>query len=614
MGDAVRHPNIEVMTYAEVQNVDGHVGNFQVKIQRKPRYVNADKCTGCGDCVSPCPVHVPNTFDLGLSQRRAIYVPFGQSVPLVYIIDMDRCIKCYKCVEACGAHEAIDFAQEPVQAQLEVGTIVVATGFQVYDPSPIKQYGYHKYLNVLNTPELERLVDPSGPTTGKLYRPSDRQVPARVAFIQCVGSRNEKIWEHCSGFCCMYTIKNAVLLKDTYPEMDITIYYMDIRTFGKGYEEFYRRARQMGIKFHQGLPAEIMEKPQTNALVVYAEDLRLGQVRATEFDLVVLSPAAISQSGPDVLGRSVILPQDKNGFFTELHPKLSPVDSPVDGIFYAGSAAGPKDIPQSVAQGSAAAARAARLLSAGTWQIEPLVAFVDPQRCLNLNAACGICAQKCPYNAVEVSKNQAAHIITAKCHGCGVCVADCPSSTIEQYHYNDRQILTQIHQLLKVEPESKILSFMCHWCSYAGADTAGASKLKYPASSRGIKVMCSGRIDKDFVLEGFRRGAGIVLVSGCHEQDCHYLTGQRNCVTRFAKMRKYLEKVGISPERFQTEWISAAEGEKYARVMTELDQRMRSIGSDRIKAENTTAKPHLDKVLRHLPEIREEQRVPLGAI
>ncbi len=604
MVDASRHPNVELYTYTEVKRVEGFVGNFKVLLEHKPRYVLSDRCNGCGDCAPECPIEVPNEFEEGLAPRKAIYIQHSQSVPLLYTIDIDSCIKCYKCVDACGKLDAIDFGQQPRQEWVDVGSLIVATGFDSFDPTEIAEYGYGRFENVITTLELERINNTAGPTTGEIVRPSDKKMPQRVAFIQCVGSRDERYNIYCSGFCCMYTIKNALQWKQTHPDADITIFYMDIRTPSKGYEEFYQRAREMGIRFIQGRPSLITEDPTTGNLFIQAEDLGLGQVLELETDMVVLSTAAVPRADTDDMGSVLNISRSPSGFFMEYHPKLRPVDSPTDGIFLAGAAQGPKDIPASVAQGSGAASRATRILNSDTWEIEPIVAHVWEDRCISAQGKkCGICATKCPYNAIVVEQGTAAVVTPAKCHGCGGCVAECPYNAITQMHFTDAQIIAQLHALLADKPEDKILAFMCHWCSYGGADNAGTSHFEYPASSRGIRVMCSARMDQDFIYEAFRLGAGMVLVSGCHPQDCHYISGQQVGAERFERLAKRLQNMGISPQRFRVEWISAAEGAKYARVIKEMDETLKSLDPKALKEEIERVRPELEKRLRRLPEI-----------
>jgi len=485
MVDVSRHPNIEIISFADVLKVEGFVGNFKVKVRKNPRYVIEEKCTGCGECRNVCPIEYPNEWDEFMGVRKAISVPFDQAVPLVYTINRDYCIECYKCVEACGPREAINFDQKPEEIELEVGAIIVATGYDIYKPLDDPVYGYGKYDNVITSLEFERLILAAGPTGGRVIRASDGKRPRSVVIIQCVGSRDLKKHEWCSGFCCMYSLKHAIMLKEHYGEdIDVYILYMDMRTPFKGYEEFYRRAREMGVSFIRGKASEIIEDPETKNLYVRAEDVALGEPIEIEAELVILATSAIPAKGTDELARILNLSRGADGFFMESHPKLKPIDTPVDGIFLAGACQGPKDIPYSVSQGSGAAARAATILSKDEWLIEPIVAVVDPNKCRNVKAKCGICAQKCPYGAIKIEEGKPAQVVTAMCHGCGTCAAECPADAITQMHFTDAQIFAQIEAALEENPEEKILAFCCNWCSYAGSDLAGTSRFEYPPNVR----------------------------------------------------------------------------------------------------------------------------------
>jgi len=600
MVDVGRHPNIQIIAYSDLLSVSGYVGNFKVKIRKNPRYVIAEQCTGCGECKDACPIEYPNEWDMTLGVRKAISVPFDQVVPLVYTINKDYCIECFKCVDACGAREAINFEQKPEEIELEVGAIVVATGYDIYLPYDMPLYGYGKYPNVLTSLEFERLILAAGPTGGKVVRASDGKKPHSVAFIQCVGSRDKNKYPYCSNFCCMYTLKHAVQLKEKYKQdVEVYVLYMDMRSPFKGYEEFYDRARELGANFIRGRVSRVLEIPETKNLIIHVEDTNIGQPIEVEAEMVVLATAAIPKKGTDEMARILNLTRGADGFFMESHPKLKPIDAPTDGIFLAGACQGLKDIPYSVSQGSGAASKAATVISKPKWKIEPIVSVVDPSRCRNVNAKCGICAERCPYGSIKVEEKKPAEVITAMCHGCGTCVAECPADAITQMHFTDAQILAQVRAALEKDPADKILAFLCNWCSYAGADLAGTSRFEYPPSVRSIRVMCSGRVDRDFVLEAFRLGAGMVLVGACHlPYDCHYISGNWKMKARMDALAPMLHKLGLSPERFRVEYVSAAEGVKFAELIREMNGQLRSLGKDKIKAENEKLHPILENMLK----------------
>ena len=598
MVDVSRHPNIEIFSFTDIVSVKGFVGNFNVKLRKNPRYVIEENCTGCGECRDICPIEFPNDWDMNMGVRKAISVPFDQAVPLIYSINKDYCIECFKCVDACGDRQAIDFSLEPKEVEVEVGTIIIATGYDIYLPEEGNVYGYGKYNNVLTSLEFERLILAAGPTNGQVIRASDGKQPKVVALVQCVGSRDVEKYPYCSGFCCMYTLKHAVQLKEHYgQDVEVYVFYIDMRTNFKGYEEFYARAREMGVNFIRGRVSRILETPKKN-LIIRAEDTLLGEPIELEAEMVVLATAAKACRDAGEVSRVLNVTRGMDGFFLESHPKLKPLDTAVDGIFLAGACQGPKDIPYSVAQGSGAAARAATVLSKSTVKIEPIVSVVDPEKCRNTKVKCGICATKCPYSAIQVEPNKSAEVVAAKCHGCGICVAECPVDAITQMHFTDAQILAQIDAALEENPENKILGICCNWCSYAGADLAGTSRFEYPTNIRIIKVMCSGRVDRDFILEAFRKGAGMVLVGACHlPYDCHYIDGNWKMKARMETLANMLQKLGITPDRFRVEYISAAEGVKFAQVVKDMTERLNEIGVEKIRAENEKLKPYIDRIL-----------------
>jgi len=394
----------------------------------------------------------------------------------------------------------------------------------------------------------------------------------------------------------MSTLQHEVQLKKKYNEdVEDYVFYMDIHSPGKGYEEFYDRARERGVNFVRGRVSRIDEDPTTHNLTVHSEDSLLGAPIEIDVDMVVLATAAIPKKGSEEVARILNLSRGSDGFFMEAHPKLKPMDAPTDGVFYAGACAGLKDIPYSVSQGSGAASRAATVISKPKWKIEPIISIIDEAKCKK----CGICVSKCPYGAIRQEPGKPANIITASCHGCGTCVAECPQHAITQMHFTDAQIMAQVRAALEDKPEEKILAILCNWCSYAGADLAGISRCDYPASVRAIRVMCSGRVAREFVLEALRLGAGMVLIGACHlPYDCHYISGNYKMKARTDALKTMLTKLGMSPERFRVEYVSAAEGIHYSEVIKEIDADMKALGKEKIQAENAKLKPFLENMLK----------------
>jgi len=366
MIECFRNPNITLLTYSEVQEVNGSVGNFTVKILKKPRFVIEERCTGCGMCAQHCPVEVHNEFDMDLGIRKAIYIPLPQAVPLKYTIDNENCVKCDLCQKVCGA-EAVDFNQQPQTISLDVGAIVVATGFELFDARTRSEYGYGRFQNVLVSLEFERLLSASGPIGGHIVRLSDGRIPRRIAFIQCVGSRSLKGGvSFCSSACCMYATKESVLIREHEPECEVYIFYNDLKVFGKGFQDFVARAEDdWGVRYVRALPGEVVEDSKTGDLTLWYEDTTENTTRSIQADLVVLCPALIPRATSKDLASVLGLELDEYGFFKSKDAQFAPVDTNVPGVFICGYCQGPKDIPESVAQASAAAARAAEVIAQG---------------------------------------------------------------------------------------------------------------------------------------------------------------------------------------------------------------------------------------------------------
>ncbi|MDL1956521.1 MAG: CoB--CoM heterodisulfide reductase iron-sulfur subunit A family protein [Candidatus Desulfofervidus auxilii] len=464
MVEVARHKKIHLFTYAEVKKVEGIIGNFKVTIEKKPRYVIPEKCTGCGDCVDVCPVVVPNEFDQGLGARKAIYVPFPQAVPLVYTIDFENCLNtekliiCEQCFKICGP-KAIDFLMRPEEIQIEVGAIVVATGYELLPLEALKEYGAGEYEDVITSLDFERLISASGPTGGILRRPSDGRIPKSVVFIQCAGSRSpEQGRPYCSKICCMYTAKHALIYKHLVPDGEVYVFYIDIRAAGKRYEEFVQRVMGDGVLYLRGKVSKVFR--HNEKMVVLGVDTLSGKTVEVETDLVVLAPAIIPSKGAQELAKMLKIPVDEFGFFSEIHPKLRPVETTSPGIYLAGAAQSPKDISETVAQASAAASKVLSLLSQKEATLEPIVAYVDKEIC----KGCGLCRRVCPFKAITIvreDKKRYAKVEPAICQGCGCCMAICEENAINVAGFTYQQLSAQVRALLedKYEVSKKTAEF-----------------------------------------------------------------------------------------------------------------------------------------------------------
>jgi heterodisulfide reductase subunit A2 len=453
MSAVKNHKNITLWTYSEIEKVEGFVGNYKVSIKRKPRYVIEELCVGCMDCIDACiykEAKYPDEFNQGLSKRKPIYIPFPQATPQVVLFDPETCIdfkshRCKKtCIEACE-RKAIDLKQVPEYKEINVGTVILSTGFKTYDAEKSPQYGYKKFPNVFTSLEIERIVNASGPTNGEVLT-REGNIPKSVGIIHCVGSRDEKAHKWCSRVCCMYSLKLAHLIKE-HTGAEVYNFYIDMRTPGKGYEEFYDKLMNEGVHFVRGRVAEVTDwalvPEEEHKLTIRVEDTLIGVVRRIP---VVLAVGMEPREDAQDIRRLFNISCSTEGFFLERHPKLAPVSTFTDGIFIAGGCQGPRDIPDSVAQAGAAAAEALSLISAGSIELEPNTASIIENFC----SGCKSCIPLCPYSAISFNDGtQKAVINEALCKGCGTCVAACPSGSIIQNLFEDEQIFSEIDGLLK---------------------------------------------------------------------------------------------------------------------------------------------------------------------
>ena len=453
MERVMEHPNAEVLAYSEVVEVDGYVGNFQATVRRKARFVDPERCTSCGMCAEACVLagQVSDEFQMGLSQRAAIYRPFPQALPATYTVDPAHCLKIKEgscedgpsCALACP-EGAVDFSQQENEVTLDVGAIIVATGYDPFDARRKPEFGYGLYPGVVSAPEFERLAAENGPTGGRLVIPGTEREPREVVFIHCVGSRDKLLGnEYCSRVCCMYTAKQANVVLDQLPEARVTAFYMDVRTFTKGGEEFYDRTRARGVRYRRGNPSEVFMRGEK--LVVRVEDTLLRRTVEVETDMVVLAVGLEPGAGGGEVSKMLKLSCTGDNFRAEAHPKLRPVDTNRDGIFLAGTCQGPKDIPDTVAQAKAAASSALIPLSMGRAKVEAIVSTVDQELCVG----CGLCEEACTYGALSLHPWRGVMSINeVLCKGCGTCSVACPSKAITLGHFTQKQTLAMLDAML----------------------------------------------------------------------------------------------------------------------------------------------------------------------
>ncbi|MEA2034374.1 MAG: CoB--CoM heterodisulfide reductase iron-sulfur subunit A family protein [Euryarchaeota archaeon] len=461
MVEVGRHPNIELMTYSEVEKVEGYIGNFEITVRKKAggvfspaeaeaRGIDGTGCNGCGDCEDVCPVIKPNKFEQNMAARKAIYINHPQVMPLLYTIDFDSCVKCGLCVEACGPEKnAIDLEMVDTFETVRVGSVILAIGYNLIPIENKTEWGYKKFDNVITGLEFERLICASGPTTGHLIRPSDGKTPMKVGFVLCAGSRDNTDTgkPYCSRFCCMYSLKHAHQIMEKIPGAVPYLFYMDIRAFGKMYEEFYWRIQDEGAKFIRGRVSNIQEDPETKNLHVFTEDTLLGRPVSLELDLVVLASAVQPVSDAEKIRQMFGISKSQDGWLLEAHPKLNPCGTTTAGIFLAGVCQGPKDIPDTVAQAEGAASAASIPIHVGEVELEPYFAQCIEDLC----AGCGMCTYQCPYGAlalIEKDGRKVMEVTEAKCKGCGTCGGFCPGGAIKMQHFTSQQILAQIDAFL----------------------------------------------------------------------------------------------------------------------------------------------------------------------
>ncbi len=573
-------PNLNILTNSRVVGVEGVPGNYKVTIEKKPRYVN-ENCVLCDKCTTVCPVEVPDEYNAKLKTRKAIYMNIPNVHPPVYVIDESVCkfYDCAKCVEVCPTN-AVELDQKPEQITLNVGSIVVATGFQEFDSSAIKEYHYDDYPDVITNLELARMIDGFGPTAGVIVKPSDGKPAEKIVFIQCAGSRDRRYNPWCSSICCMISLKNASLIKSANPDADISICYIDIRTTGREHEYYYERAREMGIKFVKGRPTEIWKDPETGKLFVDVEDALLKRFLDLEADLVVLAPAMVPAEGTEELAEILGLELDSDGFFKEYNAKLRPTETKLRGVYLCGGTTFPKDAPTTSLHAHSAAMKAAKFLTNGKIVKDQRTAIINEDYC----GDCEFCPVTCPYDAISLEPTTEDHFVARisdlLCEGCGICVGTCPLNAIELRHSRPNQMLAQMKALMSLNGTSKplVLAICCQECGHTAVDSSGMAGMQYPANVRVMKVPCTGILQVNQILEAFKAGAQGVMVVGCKSDGCHYEVGVQKAEKKMDLAKVLLKEYGIEPERLEMFNMVFIEGDQFAEAAQMMTERLTKLG------------------------------------
>lgn len=557
MASVSKNPNINLITYAEISEISGVPGDYTVKVTLKPRGVDLEKCTGCGECSLVCPVEVPNEYDENMGSRKAIYIPFPQSVPSAYTVDFASCILCGKCLEVC-APDAIILEDRPKEIELRVGAIIIATGYELYDPLNLSQYGYGRYPNVVTGLEMERMLDVNGPGMGQLLVPKTQRPIKSVGYILCAGSRDpENGKPYCSKVCCLYALKQAQMLRDR--GVEVWLHYIDIRTPGRRYEEFYRATQEKGVMLVKGKVTEIF--PEGEQLLVRGEDMMLNMMVENLYDLVVLCPPLVTSEDTLRLAKGLRVPVDEDGFILERHPKLDPLATKRDGVFAAGVVTGPKDIQTTTSEAEGAAMKAVNFLSKERL-IEPNKAVIDPSLC----DGCGACIQVCPESAITL-RDGVAHINGLLCSGCGACIPSCPKGALDQQGLSESQLMAQIRGILEPsEAEIKIIAFVEGEVAYTAVDLAGLARIGYPSSFRIIPLPSISRLKLSHILYAFALGADGVMLLEAPEHEGPYGRAHAISEERAEEYRWGLEDHGIDSVRLWFSRIYIPDWRKLERV------------------------------------------------
>jgi heterodisulfide reductase subunit A-like polyferredoxin/coenzyme F420-reducing hydrogenase delta subunit len=579
------HPKINLYIRSEPENISGSLGNYSVTIKSNPTYVHMEKCINCDLCSKACPIEKPDEMNLGLTTRKAIYLPNITCSTTKYVVNRDECPEgCTECEKVCPVN-AIDLSMQEKSTTISAGGLILATGFQEYNPALVEEYHYGElgYENVITQSELARFLALTGPTRGKLKKKNGDPVN-NLVIINCVGSRSLKYNEWCSNICCMIGLKHAIKIKEQSPETDVTCCYIDIRAVGSNYEKFYSKARDLGVKFIRGRPAEV--ETDGTYLYVHAEDSQADEIVTIKADVVTLSMSMVASEGVQELADQIKVKTDETGYFRGLYSKFRLAETNQAGIFVAGTAVSPADIPTTITRAAHAASHLDLVLSKGMVDKRFPIAEIDNNKC----TLCEICVTACPFGAIEIipvaNPGIKLQVNQQTCIGCGQCVSSCPASCIDIDYYQEEQILSQVEGLLYDNGHTEdpiIITFSCWECAYASTDYIGQASLTdpyfvYPHNVRIVPVQCTGNVSARLIQKTFELGAGGIIVLGCYEDKCHYETGSKASSIRVHLLKKMLEFSGIDPNRLEKETAYCESANRFVETANKMANKLKVIG------------------------------------
>ncbi len=570
---------VRLLTQTQLQAINGSPGSFEAELIQAPRYVAVERCTACGECAAVCPVSRDNPFDFGRSATRAAYLPHDMAYPRAYVIDRALCPEgCDLCSRACPTG-AICLDQGEERFKLQVGSVVVATGWEPYDASRLERYGHGRFTNVVTNLEFERLVSPTGPTAGGLVRHSDGQPAKRVAFLQCAGSRDQEHLPYCSQICCTITLKQLAYVREADPDAEISVFYMDLRAVG-AYERMYRDAQEKhGASFIRGNPYELVEDPRSKEITVRAEDTLSGRHVEVKVDLAVLATGMKPSPAPEQLISGLELEQEWG--FASGHTQCFPMDLRRTGIYPAGCSQGPMDVSSAVRSAGAAAMKAVAL-ARHPLEINPTVPVVDKTKC----DKCKRCMEECPFDAWYWDETGYPAPDPLKCRQCGTCQGGCPMRVISIRNFSIKQVAGMIQALdpsFAGKGQPVILALLCANDAYAAADLAGQARRSYPVNVVSLPVLCAGSVNVAWVTDALTNGVDGVLIAGCKSDQCHFFHGSDLAKTRLGNMQDTLKRMMIEPDRIRVVDLSITDDAAYARLIEEFVASLQKLGPSPFK-------------------------------